>query len=233
MDINVDKYKQKNIFLQSLANRMDGNIFASNSKTNDENQRKEQPQSNSTRINDYDSNILENNAYQTLPDEMLKIEHRLGILESSLSKINNEIEALESFGDNVQVGELKHRKQLIEKELIEQNKKYSELSFGAKLSGQIASAVRFTSGKKTSTLSKVKNFVKKKILAKISKKFNYSENMKEALDKLSNINSNVDELVTMKIPYGEKSRRYANLTAYLNRANVIQSNISRNFKEMK
>jgi len=212
---------------------MDSNIFASNSKTNDENQKKEQNQSSSSRMNDFDSKILENNAYQAIPDEMLKIEHRLGILENSLAKVTNEIEALESFGDNVQVNELKHRKELLENELAEQNKKYSELSFGTKLSGQIASAVKFTSNKKTSTLSKVKVFIKKKILAKISKKFNNNENMKEALGKLSNINSNVDELVTMKIPYGETARRYDKLTAYLNRANVIHSQISQNLKEMK
>lgn len=212
---------------------MDVNIFAANSKPNNENQSKQTTSSNPTRINDFDSKILENNAYQTIPDDMLKIEHRIGILENSLAKINNEIEAFETFGDNVQVSELKIRKEIVENELIEANKKYSELGLGAKISGQIASAVKFTSGKKTSALSKTKEFIKKKILAKISKKFDYSQNMKESLDTLFSINSNVDELITLKIPYGETASRYDKLTAYLNRANVIHSNISKNLKEMK
>lgn len=233
MEINSNKYNQNNIFLQSLTASADGNFFASHSNAQSTVPNNENRPQSSSRMNDFDSKILENNAYQTLPDEMLKIEHRIGILEKSLARITNEIEALETFGDNVQVNELKHRKELVEKELTEMNKKYSELGIGAKISGQIASVVKFTSNKKTSTFSKIKEFIKKKILAKLSKKINHSMKMKEALNNLSNINSNVDELVTLKIPYGETKRRYEELTAYLNRANMIHSKISQNIKKIK
>ena len=56
--------------------------------------------------------------------------------------------------------------------------------------------------------------------------------MKEALEKLSDINANVDELITMQVPYGETINRYEKLTAYLGKANMLHSRISKNLKEM-
>lgn len=231
MDVKFGKIKpnnSNNIFLPSLSNRSDANFFASNPNPEKDIDTKKESSTPSGRINDYDSTILENNAYQEISDEMFKIEHKIGLLEQSLSKISNEIDALQNLGYATQIADLEDRKQKIEQELAELNKKYSELGLSAKISGQIASVVNFTSNKKTSTFSKIKKFVSKKILAKISKKFDYSQNMKEALGKLSNINSSVDELISMQVPYGETINRYEKLTAYLNKANVIHSQISRN-----
>ncbi len=235
MDVKFGKIKHSNIFTAtstsspslSVDESSDENIFAKFSQ-----KAPDKTFSTTNRMNDYDSNILENNAYQDMPDEMLKIEHKIGLLENSLAKINSEISALESFGETVQIGDIKLRKDAIEKELAELNKKYSDLGIGARISGQIASVVKFTSNKKTNTFSKAKDFLTKKVLAKISKKFNSSQNMKEALEKLSNINSNVDELITMQVPYGETVDRYEKLTAYLNKANVIHSQISKNLKDV-
>lgn len=228
MDVKFGKLSN-NFFTSSSAITTDENFFINAAKiiTPQKNQ------ANSNRLNDYDSNILENNAYQELDDVMLKLEHKIEILESSLSKINKQIAALESFDESIQVNQLIIRKKAIEEELIEFNKKYSELGLSAKISGQIASVVKFTSKKRVTTFSLTKDFLAKKVLAKISKKFNYSQNMKEALEKLSNINTNVDELITMQTPYGETINRYEKLTAYLNRANVIHSQISKCLKNFK
>lgn len=56
--------------------------------------------------------------------------------------------------------------------------------------------------------------------------------MKDSLEKLSSINSSVDELVTMQVPYGEMEKRYEKLTAYLNKANSIHSEISNNLNSI-
>lgn len=231
MEIKFGKVRPNNSpILTSLTARSDGNIFAASSNLEQKNE--QQKQAFSPRINDYDSNILENNAYQDIPDEMLKIEHKMGILENILNKMNNEIDALESLGANIQISELKERKLKIEQELIEMNRKYAQLGLSAKISGQITSAINYTSNKKSSTLSKFKLFLSKKVLARISKKFNYSQNMKEALDNLSNINTSVDELINLQAPYGETINRYEKLTAYLNKANIIHSQISKNMDAM-
>lgn len=228
MDVKFGKIKpQNNIFLTSLAPTSDENFFSQNSKPKQE-EKKQKSSASGSRMNDLDSNILENNAYQELPDEMFKIEHKMGLLEENISKLNNEIETLESLGYGIQVYNLKSQKEKLEKELAQLNEKYSKLGLSSKISGQIASVMSFTSRKKINILSRVKRFVSKKILAKLSKRFNFSETMKEALDNLSNINFSVDELIKMKSPYGETVRRYEKLTAYLNKANLIHSQISKN-----
>lgn len=228
MDVKFGKIKPNNkasnIFVTSSANCSEENFFISNSNKDNE----QQKQTFIPRINDYDSNILEDNAYQLISDEMFKIEHKIGVLENNLLKINNETDALRTLGAYLQVAELEERKQKIERELVELNKKYSELGLSSKISGQIAAAVNFTSNKKTNVFFKAKNFLSRKILAKISKKIGYNQAIKEALENLCNINSGVDELIKMQIPYGETAKRYEKLTAYLNKANVIHSQISKN-----
>lgn len=233
MDVKFGKIKpQNNIFLTSLAPTTDENFFSQNSKPKQEEKKQEPSASSGSRMNDLDSNILENNAYQELPDEMFKIEHKMGLLEENISKLNNEIETLESLGYDIQVYNLKSQKEKIEKELAQLNKEYSKLGLSSKISGQIASVMSFKSRKKINIFSRAKRFVSKKILAKLSKRFNFNETMKDALDNLSNINFSVDELIKMKAPYGETVRRYEKLTAYLNKANLIHSQISRNINDI-
>ena len=53
------------------------------------------------------------------------------------------------------------------------------------------------------------------------------KNGKAKAIKLETLNKNVDELVTMQMPYGEADERYDRLTNYLNRANVIHFQISK------
>lgn len=228
MDVKFGRLRpNNNIFSASSANSSDENFFISNSSNPQINDDQQKPISFTPRINDYDSNILEDNAYQLIPDEVFKVEYKINVLESILSKISNEIEALLSVGALGQVAELEERRQKINRELGELNKKYSELGLSSRISGQIASAVNLTSNKKN-IFSKIGNFISKKILAKISKKFGYNQAIKEALDNLYNINCGVDELIKMQIPYGETDERYEKLTAYLNKANTIHSQISQN-----
>ena len=231
MEVKFGKIRpNNNIFINSSASNPEDNFFATNQNT-----QPQLPQNTSTpgsRLNDFDSDILENNAYQGISDETFKLEHKIGLLENTLTKLQNEIEALESLGYDIQISDLKERKRKVEQELIALNKKYAELGIGARLSGHIASAANFSSKKKTSSFSVIKNFIAKKIFAKISKTFDRNQLMKEALGNLSNINTSVDELINLKVPYGETINRYEKLTAYLNKANVIHSQISRNMNSI-
>ncbi len=228
--MDIEKASGNNFFAAAQVDTAQGNFFAAFGNLQNPIEQKKQ---SLHRLNDYDSTILENTAYQKISDEMLKIEHRIGILEGTLSKTTAEIEALQSFGDSIQVNSLIDKKRLIEEEIEELNNRYSELGLSARISGQIASVIGFSSKNKTSIFSRVKKFITKKILAKIFKKFGYRESVKEALIKLSSINSNVDDLITMHTPYGETFSRYEKLTAYINKANSIHAQISKNLKEIK
>lgn len=229
MDVKFGKIRpnNKNFFACSLLEGTGENFFASTSEQNSQNKGQQNP-SCGTRINDYDSKILEDNAYQTMTDELFKIEHKMSILEETLSKINNEIATLESLGYDIQIYELKSRKQKIEEELLKLNEQYSNLCLSSKISGKISSVVTSASHGSGNVFSKIGNFVSKKIFAKFSKTINYTQVMKEALESLGNINSSVDELIQMQTPYGENSKRYEKLTACLNKANMIHSQIIKN-----
>lgn len=232
MDVKFGKIRQTgNIFQTPQISEGEGNIFSAASNLPVE--KKEASNTNFNRLNDLDSNILENNAYQDIPDDMLKIEHKINILEQTLARINLETDTLGMFGDSLYVSSLIEKKLAIEKEIAEMNKKYAELGLSAKISGQIASAVKLSSKTKSGFTANVKKFIVKGILTKFSKKMNYSQSIKEALGTLSSINSNVNELIKMKTPYGETIPRYEKLTAYLNKANAIHSKISKDMKKIK
>lgn len=227
MEIKFGKIKPNSKFVPSSIKPAEDNFFESAPSFEWEKyQPKKSTQSN--RINDYDSTIMENNAYQGISDEMFKLEHKIGMLENVLSKLTSEIEALESLGSLVQVSDLIERKQKIEQELADLNKQYSELGLSAKISGQLATVFNATSNRKNNIFLKTKHFINKKILARLFKKIDNSQTMQEALNNLHNINSSVDELINMQIPYGESINRYEKLTAYLNKANTIHSQISQN-----
>ena len=65
------------------------------------------------------------------------------------------------------------------------------------------------------------------VLAKISKKFSSIVFLGDSLEKLSEINKSVDELIEMNVPYGEKKQNYEKLTQYLYQANQIHSQITK------
>lgn len=73
-------------------------------------------------------------------------------------------------------------------------------------------------------------FVKRYILAKVSRKFNSLVQMSDSLESLANINKNVDELMKIRAPYREAVQNYAILTEYLYKANKIHSQISKSMK---
>ena len=54
----------------------------------------------------------------------------------------------------------------------------------------------------------------------------------DTLDALTSINDNVDELIAMKVPYGETKANYEKLTNYLYRANRIHSQISKKMQKL-
>lgn len=230
MDVHFGKVKPSscNIFTKSSPGCLGENFFTSGQKSAPQEQKQEQP---SIRINDFDSNILENNAYQGIGDDVFKLEHKIEMLEQTLLKVNNEIDALKSLGAQIQISDLIERKKKIETALIELNDKYIQLGLSARISGHIATAVGQNTGKKETSFTKAKKFLLKNVLSKLSKKFDYKETMQEALENLSSINSSVDELINMKTPYGETVARYEKLTAYLNKANVIHSKIARNVEQ--
>lgn len=74
-------------------------------------------------------------------------------------------------------------------------------------------------------------FVKRHILAKVSRKFNSLVQMSDSLESLASINKNVDELMKIRAPYRETVHNYEILTEYLYKANKIHTQISKSMKK--
>lgn len=118
------------------------------------------------------------------------------------------------------------KKQRIENELKELNRELA----ARQISPQKSNVVNFSSTKKASPINVFKRFVRRNILAKVSKKFNSLVTVSDSIEALKNINQNVDELMRLKSPYGETAQNYQKLTEYLSRANKIHSQISKSIK---
>ena len=179
------------------------------------------------RINDYDLNILNDNSFKDLDDKALKMEVLIAQKEETLENINNKIKGLELLGKLLDVIELKIQAKKLENEIAELKSEYAKQNLSNRLSLKTAKSKR-----KISPLKVIARFLIRKIFSKISKKFRSIADIGDSLDTLVSINDNVDELIAMKVPYGETKANYERLTTYLYRANKIHSQINKKMQKL-
>ena len=175
------------------------------------------------RLNGYDSTILND---KTLPEgesEKLKLEYKISEKQKALTDINGKIKNAELYGTQTEVLSLRVRKQRLEQELFELNREYAN----RKITTPKGEVIELPWIKKAQT------FFSRKVLAKVSKKFNSIVFLGDSMEKLSAINKSVDALIEMKVPYGEKNDNYEKLTEYLYQANQLHSQISKTLGEIK
>lgn len=184
-------------------------------------------------IDGYDSTMLEERAYLKLDDEMLKLEYRINQLEEDLMIINDEILAAINIDDNSRTEFLQEKKASIKKELERLNNKYFDIGAMSKFTTVMSSLFRRRSAKEKSIMQKINYFIEKYIFSAISRRLHFTFNLKESLSKLSDINRSVDELISLRIPFGGLAGRYEKLTGYINKANDIHAQIARNVNEFE
>lgn len=180
------------------------------------------------RLNGYDSGLLEASAdLKAGVDETLSLEYRIKNHEQTLADLKNKIQIAERAHNQQDMLTFGVKKQRIETELRELNRELA----ARQISPQKSNVVSINSARKSSPFAIFKRFVRRHILAKVSKKFGSLVAMSDSLETLRNINQNVDELMRLKSPYGETAQNYKKLTEYLSRANKIHSQISRSIKK--
>ncbi len=184
-------------------------------------------------IDGFDSKMLEDRAYLKLDDEMLKLEYRINQLEEDLMIINDEILAAINIDDNSRIELLRSKKEALKKELERLNNKYFDIGAMSKFTTIMSYIFRKRSPKEKTLMQKIKYFISKYILATFSKRLNFTFNLRESLSKLSDINRTVDELISLRIPFGGLTGRYEKLTDYINKANDIHAIIAQNVDEFE
>lgn len=179
------------------------------------------------RINDYDLNIINDNSFKDLDDKTLQLECLIAEKEEALDNLNNKIKGAQFIGKLLDVMELKIEAKKLENELAQLKSEYAKHNIKERLTPKISKPKR-----RLSPLKVFARFVTKHIFAKVSKKFKSIADLSDSLDILTSINENVDELIAMKVPYGETKANYEKLTNYLYRANRIHSDISKKMQKI-
>ena len=220
-----DKFisKNKNTYLSSVYSKKESNFF----KIQDSYAIQSNLQAEPTRhLNDYDSNILQQDAYKGVSDDIFKLEYKIAKLEDDLKEINKQIQMAEEIYDYYQSDKLLSRKQQLINDLAEYNELYKEASLSAKISSDFSSKIK----DKFLSIEKVIGDFIVYILSKLPGKLSSVFEIKNSLNKLESINKSVDELINSSYPYGEAAERYERLSKYIVKANSIQSELSKFMK---
>ena len=186
-------------------------------------------QYNIKRLNDYDLNILNDNSFKDLDDKTLQLECIIAEKEEALDAINMKIKGAELIGKLLDVMDLKIKAKQLENEIAELKSEYSKRNIAERLTDKITSK---RPKPKLSPIRRLARFVSRKIIARMSKKVKSIMDLGDSLDTLTSINENVDELIAMKVPYGETKANYEKLTNYLYRANRIHSQINKKMQRL-
>lgn len=187
-------------------------------------------QEQSRRLNDYDSNLLQEDAYKDVDDDLFKLEYRIAKYEDELKLLNSQVQAARDINDFSLINELNLRKNSIKKDLELLITDYNKKSLSTKISGGISNFISSnTKNKFTQFKYNFERFFAS-ILSKLPKPFSSAIELKNSLSKLENINRSVDDLVSSNAPFGENTDKYEQLSKYIIKANSIQSNISRQLK---
>ena len=182
------------------------------------------------RLNDYDFNLLKEDAYKDISDDVFKLEYKIYRTVDEINTLKQQMQSALDIGDYNLVNDLTYRKKVLEEDYEALIAIYNDKSISAKISDKILGIF----GKKTK--EELTNFQKKipllseTIIATMPKQLASIFELKKSLNKLENLNKSVDELISMNIPYGENYNKYEQLSKYIIKANSIQAEISRNFK---
>lgn len=172
------------------------------------------------RLNGYDVNMI-NEIAEPADDDVVKLGVEINKREETIEELRTKIAATERLGRLPEVINLKIKEKELEREISELKTLYAQKKSLSK------PALKHKLKKRTDmpVIRAIQRFISRKILAKLSKKFNSIMMLSDSLEMLSGINRSVDELIEMKIPYGENLENYQKLTSYLYKANKIHSQI--------
>lgn len=179
------------------------------------------------RLNDYDFNLLREDAYKDVSDDLFKLEYKISRTEDEIKNFDSQIQAAQEIGDYALVNDLLNRRAALEEDYEALVAIYNDKSFSARISDKILNIL----GSKFK--NNFKNFqykfssISEVVLSKMPKQFSSIIELKKSLAKLENLNKSVDDLMSLNIPYGENINKYEQLSKYIIKANSIQAEISR------
>lgn len=182
------------------------------------------------RLNDYDSNLLEEDSYKDLKDELLRLEYEMSKLQNDISSIDFQMISAREINDDISVLELKKRKETLINKYNSLKVLYNDKSLSTKISNNLVSVFEKKNSKLINFLIKLKirfiEFLKLSMPNQLSIFFE----VRNSLNKLESINKSLDDLVSNKVALGDHINKYEQLSKYIIKANSIQQDVSRFIK---
>lgn len=185
----------------------------------------------SKRLNDYDYNLLKEDAYKEVNDDLFRLEYRISKIEEYIKNNSIQLESAKEIGDSALIEELFIKRKMLEDDYKALLALYNNKSFSAKISDKILNLFGI----------KIKNSVKflknslidnsNKIISKMPKQFLTLLKLRKTLNTLENLNQSVSELISLNTPYGEQFSKYDKLSKYIIKANSIHANISQDIRK--
>lgn len=193
----------------------------------DESKLKEKSPVFQKRLNSTDSAILEEIAYITLDDADLKLEKRIENCEQFLLEINEKLTVAEIIKDVKEEKELLRQKNILSKNLENLKVQYKTQNLDTKLTNILAKILNFPQSVKKEIKKQFKLLFKRSKFIRQITPLARSLSVRETLSRLNKINKSVDQLVMMKVPFGEQEERYQTLVNHLARATALHSQIQK------
>lgn len=182
------------------------------------------------RLNDYDFNLLKDDAYKDVSDDIFKLEYKISRLEDGLKELEAQIQSARAIHDYDLIDELVLRMIALKQEYDELVDIYNEKNISTKISGSIMNLFGEKFKKNFEFIRSYIDSLSGMLISKMPKRISSILELKKTLSKLENINKSVNDLMTMNMPYGENFNKYDQLSKYIIKANSIQSEISRYIK---
>lgn len=223
--------KQADIFEGTSRKNYDGNFFLVGDESTSIKPSKNSISEPARRLNDYDFNLLREDAYKDVSDDVFKLEYKIARTEEEISTFNAQIESAKDIGDYELAGELSGRKRILEEDYEALLAIYNDKSLSAKITDKFFNLFGNDFKENLKKIKVQSNIFSDVLISKMPKQFANIFELKKSLTKLENLNKSVDELISMNIPYGENINKYEQLSKYIIKANSIQAEISRYIKK--
>ena len=221
-----DIFELNKINTQKLENKSGKNFFENSSAPSGFVSNMEIPE-NFRRLNDYDFNLLKEDAYKDVDDDIFKLEYKISKAEEDINNLEFQLQSAKDIDDINLVYDVEKRLKVAKEDYEALIAIYNNKSFSGKITDVVKTKIdtKFL-GIKNSILN-----ISEKIVEKLPAPFSKIFELRKSLTKLENINKSVDELMRLNIPYGENINKYEQLSRYIIKANSIQSEISNYIKK--
>ena len=183
------------------------------------------------RLNSIDTSMLEDIAYTVLDDEDLKLEKRIENTEKILTELTEKLIVADTINDEIAKAKLLTQKKALMNQRENLLEKYKSQNLGNKVTAIYSSIINLPNKIKKQIRKAIKNFIKNSTILKKIKPLMRAIMVRDTLSRLNKINNSVDELVSMKVPFGEQDERYEALIMHLSRAGALHNKIKKELKK--